>query len=116
MNRTISLTALATVGALLAAPAMAQASRAGDNSAEEQRIADEFRFKGSACDAPACRSSPETTAPESAGNIGSTTQSVPAAGTTGSQNGLQGGTAAPANIGSASQSVPAAGTYASPPR
>ncbi len=114
MIRIVSLVALAAATLLPATPAAAQKSWSGDNSEEQQRIADEFRFKGSACDAPACHNNPEGIYPESAGSIGSTSQSIPAAGTTGSRNSSQEQAAGPANITSKSQSVPAAGTYASP--
>lgn len=114
MIRIVPLVALAAATLLAAAPAAAQKSLSGDNSDEQQRIADEFRFKGSACDAPACHNNPEGIYPDSARSIGSTSQFIPGAGTAGSQNSPQGQAAGRANITSTSQSVPAAGTYASP--
>lgn len=108
--------ALALCGPLPGGPAMAQGAGAADNAPDEQRIADEFRARGSACGAPACRNDPDGVYPPStAPGIRSISPSIPAAGTSGRENGprraypREGG----ANIRSTSQSIPGAGTSGS---
>ena len=74
-------TALMVCGMLLTTPALAQTSRAGNNTPEDQAIADRLRTQGSNCDAPACRNTPDRVYPESTGQpIGSTNHSIAGAG------------------------------------
>jgi hypothetical protein len=69
--------ALIVCGVLLAGPVLAQTSRAGDNTPEDQAVADRLRVQGSHCDAPACRNTPDGVYPESTGPaIGATSQSI----------------------------------------
>ena len=69
--------ALIVGGLLLATPVLAQTSRAGDNTPEDQAVADRLRAQGSNCDAPACRNSPDQVYPESTGPaIRATSQSI----------------------------------------
>lgn len=82
--RALALCALAALPASLtsASPTLAQVHDGADNPPDEQRIADDFRTKGSACDAPACRNDPEGIYPEStAPGLSSKSPSVPGAGT-----------------------------------
>ena len=60
-----SMVALAAACLLGVAPAIAQVHDGIDNSASEQRIADEFRAAGSKCDAPACRNDADGVYPPS---------------------------------------------------
>ena len=73
--------ALVVGGMLLTTPVLGQTSQAGDNTPEDQAIADRLRIQGSNCDAPACRNTPDRVYPESTGKgIGATSPSVAGAG------------------------------------
>lgn len=76
MHRSMFI-ALTAASLFSTAPALAQTSRAGNNTPEDQAIADRLRFQGSKCDAPACRNNPASTYPESTRpGISSTTPSI----------------------------------------
>lgn len=75
--RRFTFAAVTVIGLLLTTPGSAQTSRAGDNTPEDQAIADRLRRQGSNCDAPACRNTPDRVYPESTGQpIGATSQSI----------------------------------------